>query len=145
MLSPADLALVERDPDLPGLALLLDEQALAGWLGAPVRLRYLRYKPGTGCVLALDVDGERSFVAAFAPGAADKLAKTAAKAPPGALLAADTGRLVIAARPAADRDLPAVAWLQARTAQRTLLRRLLPGADIEGATLRLLSYKPQRR
>ncbi|MFN3276850.1 MAG: phosphotransferase [Paracoccus hibiscisoli] len=50
MLQPADRAIVARDPALPGLALLLDPQAVAALLGAPVNPVHLRYKPGTSCM-----------------------------------------------------------------------------------------------
>jgi aminoglycoside phosphotransferase (APT) family kinase protein len=55
---PADEALLQRDPGLSGLRVLLDDGALTAWLlasgvdlAAPVGRRYLRYKPGTSAVL----------------------------------------------------------------------------------------------
>lgn len=61
MLSPADRAVVARDPALPGLATLLDPGAAAGLVarvlpdapcGAP-SVDYTRYKPGVSCLTAL--------------------------------------------------------------------------------------------
>jgi len=143
VLSPADAALVAQDRQVPGLALLLDADALGAWLGVPVRRRYVRYKPGTGCVLGLDVAGRRAFVTAHAPEAAGKLSKAVERAPRATLLAVDRSRLVLAARPPADRDLPGLGQLS-RDPDR-LLRRVLPERDVTGSDLRALSYKPQRR
>ena len=52
-----------QEPDMPGLSLLLDEQALLDvvQLQLPaadisrIRIDYLRYKPGTGCLAGLRV------------------------------------------------------------------------------------------
>lgn len=140
---PADEALLARDPGLPGLALLLDSAALAAWLGAPVRRRYVRYKPGTSCVLGLELDARRCFAVAYADGSAGTLAKSAAAAPAGSLLAVEGELGVLVARPAADRDLPALARLAAdprRALAKTLRRR-----DLTGAEVRVLAHKPQRR
>ncbi|GIG35216.1 hypothetical protein [Cellulomonas pakistanensis] len=143
MLSPGDATLVARDRDLPGLAVLLDDDALAERLGSPVRRRYLRYKPGVACALALDVDGHRAFALTVAADAAPKLDKTVRKAPPGSLLAVDPAARVVVARPPADRDLPALARI-ARDLPGAL-GGLLPGVDLAGATLAPLTHKPQRR
>lgn len=143
MLSPADAALVARDPAVPGLSLLLDEDRLAQRLGAPVRRRYLRYKRGTACVLGLDVDGDRAFAVAYAPRSAAKLDKTVAAAPAGTLLAVDHALGVLVARPAADRDLTGLTCLAADP--RRALAGVLPAADLRGARLTALSHKPQRR
>ena len=69
-------ALLGQEPDMPGLSLLLDEQALLDvvQLQLPaadisrIRIDYLRYKPGTGCLAGLrvfDVLGRSQH--AFAP------------------------------------------------------------------------------
>lgn len=142
-MQPADAALLARDPGLPGLALLLDDDALGARLGAPVRRRYLRYKPGTSCVLGLDVDGRRCFAVAYAEQTAAKLAKSAASAPRGSVLVVDEGLRVLVARPSADRDLPALARL-ARDPSRALARAMR-GHDLTGAQVRVLAHKPQRR
>lgn len=61
MLSRADAVLVAREPDLPGLALVLDTDALASSLVSfgvdsldDLRASYVRLKPGTSCLVAYD-------------------------------------------------------------------------------------------
>ena len=50
MLSPADRDICDRDPDLPGLAALLEAPALEHLAGiGPLTPVYLRYKPQTSC------------------------------------------------------------------------------------------------
>ncbi len=150
---PADADLAARDQALPGLPVLLDDDLLAAWLAsrglAPARRRYLRYKPGTGCLLALDlrVDGGAVPVVLQAASAdsAPKLAKTRAQAPPGSVLAVDEARCLLLTTERADRDLPAIARLAEPHGTAAVLGRLLPGRDLTGAVLRRLRYKPARR
>lgn len=156
MLSRADEALAARDPLLPDLRLLLDADACADLigdrLGSPVRLRprYLRYKPGTSCVLAADVvtaAGEQSWlITSYAAQSARKVAKSVERAPEASVLIADPDRGLLIATSAADRDLPGLAALHDRRRQR-LLRRLL-GQDeltVQGLRLRTLRHNPHRR
>lgn len=87
MLSPFDRDLVRRDPALPGLATLLDPEALAAVLGktlgpldaAELRVPYLRYKPGTNGLVTIHLPRQSDFPLGYAkahpPGRADKLAK----------------------------------------------------------------------
>src|SRR4051794_3279027 len=87
MLCPADTDLVRRDSALPGLATLLDPDAFAAALCRAVpglgveggRITYVRYKPGTSCLVGyrLATAGKVVIVAAaaFRSDAADKLAK----------------------------------------------------------------------
>lgn len=133
MLSPADAALVARDPAVPGLALLLDDDALSALLGGRVARRYLRYKPGTSAVCAATLDGRDVAVQVVADDGIGKLDKTAARAPSGSVLLDRRGLLVTT--PAADRDLPGVGRLP------EALHRmgLLP------APVTRLSWKPARR
>jgi aminoglycoside phosphotransferase (APT) family kinase protein len=156
MLLPADEALVLRDPGLPGLGLLLDEERLGTWLGdrhgAPTRwsTRYLRYKPGTSCVIAGDLEtaeGTRPcFASAHTSDALEKLTKTLQRAPAGSVLDTDPSCGLVVASPAADRDLPALARLDDERGSRRLLRGLLADrAGLRGAGLRTLRYKPHRR
>lgn len=57
-LQPSSIAISKRDQSLPGLQLLLDEDALTRQLGAKQVTRTdLRYKPGVSCVAALYVVG----------------------------------------------------------------------------------------
>ncbi len=134
----ADADLAARDPALPGLPVLLDDAALTGWLAAhglgPARRRYLRYKPGTNCLLGLDLAGDsgaRSAVlTTWAPGRSRKLDRARAAAPPGAVLAADEERGLLLTAPCADLRLPAVAALGRDLG---VLAGLLPGVDLTAA------------
>src|SRR5438552_11067274 len=67
MLAPDDLALVQREQALPGLATLLDEERLLATLrdrlpsrraGADlksIRANYVRYKPATSCLVGYEL------------------------------------------------------------------------------------------
>lgn len=156
MLLPADEALVVRDGDLPALDLLLDDEGLGGWLGretgepARWRTRYLRYKRGTSCVVAGDLEtaeGTRpGFASAYASDALEKVTKSLRRARSGSVLGTDPSRGLVAATPAADRDLPGLAVLDDDRGRRRVLRRLLGDrGGVRGAQVRTLSYKPQRR
>ncbi len=46
--------LAGRDRELKGLALLLDPTALGALVGAPARIRHVRYKPGTSLLASFD-------------------------------------------------------------------------------------------
>ncbi|WP_053203458.1 hypothetical protein [Jiangella muralis] len=133
MLADADRLLAARDPDVPGLAVLLDPDALTAWLRSrwaardrpppdAVAVRYLRYKPGTALVAAVELTWpgatRAGFVKAVAPSAAPKLAKLR-----GAIV--DDVLLLAYGDAAHDRRLPALATL--------------------GTGLRTLRYKPERR
>src|SRR5262245_43810435 len=152
MLAPDDAALARRDPALPGLATLLNPAAFAAalrrFLPAPAesaRITYVRYKPGTSCLVGyrLEAAGEAVGRAATAcrPGAADKLAK-AARA--GRLVLADLA-VVVAFFPEDD-GLPALPRLADPRLRRRLLRKVLPDRpDLWGGDVELLRYKPERR
>ena len=75
MLSAADHAVVARDRDVPGLALVLDPDAVlalltAGADGAAVildaRATYVRYKPATSCVVSYELSTATGPVFAYA-------------------------------------------------------------------------------
>jgi aminoglycoside phosphotransferase len=150
----ADRALVRREPRLPGLAVLLDDAAftelLATWLpGAGIRrarATYVRYKPGTSCLVSYRVEtttGERIVHArAERDDAAGRLRRLAALADGPTSLG--PGALVIPQRALAvmpfptDRRLPAL-----RTLADPVARRRLFGAS--AAALTVLAYKPERR
>jgi len=165
MLSPPEADLVRRDGVLPGLATVLDPEALLAALApvfptADVRaasIRYVRYKPHTNCLVAyrLDVDGTESqtvdvHAKVHRLDAPEKLGKARQHAHvPGRL---GLGRIVLE-----DRGL--VVWvfpddLRLRTVRRLadgnararLLRRLFPDRpELWAGTLRTLRYKPERR
>jgi len=62
---PLEHRLITQDPDLPGLALLHDDDALSAALRTHdpgihrARVHYLRYKPHTHCLAALHLGGRR--------------------------------------------------------------------------------------
>ena len=58
MLQPADRGIVARDPALPGLALVLDAEAVSALLGKEAEPVHLRYKPGVSCMATFRVDGD---------------------------------------------------------------------------------------
>src|SRR4051794_14026842 len=74
MLSTPDADLARREPALPGLATLLDPDAFAEALrgAAPAlrpraaRVTYVRYKPGTSCLVGYRVESDGSAFLAFA-------------------------------------------------------------------------------
>ena len=152
MLPPAEQSLVDRDPDLPGLRLVLDAERLTHWLtsllGRPVtaRRRHLRYKVGKSCVLHVDAGGEPLLIAATAPSEAAKHAKTLERSG-GSIIGTAPSLQVLVGSPAADRDLPGVALLTDADRRPLLLHRLLrtgPQVDVD-AEPTLLRYKPHRR
>ncbi len=149
MLSPSEAAVVARDRALPGLAALLDDRPLAELTGMRVRRRYLRYKPGTSCVLggsvALAGEDVDAFVLAHDARSAEKIGKTVDAAPPGTVLFTNPELGLLMALAPADRDLPFLAALADARRLRRTLRRLLPSVGWRGVQLRTLSYKPQRR
>ncbi|WP_277050579.1 hypothetical protein [Ruania albidiflava] len=152
MLPPAEQSLVDRDPDLPGLALLLDRDRLTRWLGSllgrpvTVRLHHLRYKPGTSCVLHVQAGDQALLVAATARSEAAKHAKTLERSA-GSIIGTDPGRQVLVGTPAADRDLPGVALLTDPAQRDRLLGRLLRHGPVVDPAVEpvLLRYKPHRR
>ena len=133
---------VLSDEAVPGAAAITDEVALAARLEQVgerlLRVGYLRYKPGTSLVAALGLASGPAFAYAVAPGSRPKLAKTIQQAPAGSVLIDEPGTALLIARPAADRDLPALAGLE-----RFLARMGLAPEAIRSRTD--LAYKPQRR
>ena len=133
---PEDRALAVRDSELPGLALLLDDDAVAAALSEQlpavgvraVRSTYIRYKPGTNCLVAFEIDtadGPRlAYGRAEHQDDEPKLRKAHTKARSGSVLVDD----------------PPVALLLFPSDRR--LRRL-PAIMKRPATV--LAYKPERR
>ncbi|HEY8339405.1 MAG TPA: hypothetical protein VIK95_06025 [Egibacteraceae bacterium] len=159
MLAPADAALVRRDRAVPGLATLLDPRAVTAWLRAAlpgsdigtVRPRYLRYKPGTSCLVAYDlsVDGRETGGYGKAHRAGDDA--KAAKALQWARTPSVAGRGAVVDRSLAlafvfapnDRNVPALGRLEPGS---RLRRRLLAARpDLWDALVVRLVHKPERR
>src|SRR5262245_44651897 len=79
MLSPHDAEIVNRDHDIPGLHILLDDEALALFVaeflslaeGVRAECDYLRYKPGQNCLARFQVLGsahpQRFYAIAYRP------------------------------------------------------------------------------
>lgn len=161
MLSTSDAGVVRRDPHLPGLSTLLDgemmTQRLRRLIPATSDLQasptYVRYKPGTSCLVAYEVrqDGrtEDFYAKAYTVGSL-KLLKGAAGAE-----AASGSRCTthiwedIAARlsgPASDRQLKGLARLCDPQRRHKLLRTILPEQpEFWDARIRRIRYKPERR
>jgi ABC-type multidrug transport system fused ATPase/permease subunit len=164
--SPRSRRRVPRDAALPQLPQLLDPDDMTpvlqrslgrDALPVDVRLRYLRYKPGTSLLVQYDVrvDGEwREAVAMIAARA--NLARRATK-PENLALARKVDTRSPAATPLAyARELDAmIQWLPldlwlpalAESAERLAQRLAAGGAEIlrEAGRTRLLGYKPRRR
>jgi len=162
MLSHPDRVLVERDAALPGLATVLDPEALviAVQRACPqiqidaAYSTYVRYKPGTNCLVAYEftVGGQRvaAYAKAHGSAAAIKLAK--ARQTPGVPGPLGKGKIVlqpeqivlaVAPNDAKLRGLPRVYDAVQR---RNLLRKALPNQPhVWNATLHRLRYKPERR
>jgi len=157
MLWHADAEVVSRDPALPGLATILDAEALGcafaretGKSIEGVELSYLRYKPGTNCVGAYraSVDGEPTalYAKAHGPDAQVKLEKSLAAA---GIAAARLGLhpegIVVCTFPD-DVKLPVLARLADPAARGSLMERVFDGRPgMETGTLEHLAYKPERR
>lgn len=162
MLSPLDADLVQRDPALPGLAILLDPEAFVGALRRSLpeadleaaHITYVKYKPGTNCLVGyrLTVAGTIVDVYAKAYGVnASKKLQKAHEQPgqPGALgqgrIPLDDCQVVVSAFPndAKVKALPAL--VEAETRFR-LLGELFPDRPtLWVGTVQGLVYKPERR
>ncbi|WP_380168769.1 hypothetical protein [Jannaschia sp. R86511] len=162
--------LVRQEPGVPGLRLLLDDDALAAWLterlgpaAGAARRTYLRWKPGAGGVARVRLagpvtsdegrtGGDDLFLAVWHRDSAAKLDKTLLRGG-GSLVVVDHDALAVLGRPAADRDLPALARLQTHGSR--WLRRLDAADDRARQRLNrvagghdpavTLAWKPQRR
>lgn len=154
MLDAADAALASQDPGVPGLALVLDTEALAGRLAEAlaeppirsVRPTYVRYKAGTSCLvgyrLETDAGPREGYAKALSRGDGGKLAKQVAKMD-GVVL---EDVLVAASVFPNDRSLPVLRRLGDPVARSRLLRRVAGGRpDLWEGTVTRLGYKPERR
>jgi aminoglycoside phosphotransferase (APT) family kinase protein len=159
MLSPPDADLVAREPELPGMSLLLDASALAERLrdlapelasATPIPV-YARYKPGTSCLVAYRVAPGAPptlYAVARRPSDVEKLRKAqrgrrGGGAPePCTLL--DEAIEVRGARD--DAELPALArFLDAAGRRQTFEERFAHLPDLAPGGLVPLAYKPERR
>lgn len=160
MLDSADFALLERDPQLVGLPLLLNPDHLGSWLSdrtgiacsvAPGRIRY---KPATSCVMSFDLqqetDGDTGYsgaciAKAYTAETAVKIEKSIARAPEGTLIAFDSLARVLVTTFGGDRRLPALRRLSDSRTRDLLLRQLLPDRHMPPTPFRTVRYNPERR
>jgi ABC-type transport system involved in Fe-S cluster assembly fused permease/ATPase subunit/aminoglycoside phosphotransferase (APT) family kinase protein len=157
-LSPAEEALVRRESDLPGLAVVLDPERMRSRLASllpeagvsAVRAVYLRYKPRTSCLVSYRVatpGGELDVHAtARARFDAEKLEKARARArsdPDSRLLVLEDCAVVVSVFPE-DARLPGLRCLDAPETRQRLRRKLL-GGDVPPGAVTRLRYKPERR
>lgn len=164
MLPRADADIASRDPALPGLATLLDADALLAALrgarpGASfdgVDITYVRYRPGTTCLVGcqLDIAGSRAaaYAVTYSPSAQRRLragegapiAGRAGLLGPGRFVLADCAT-VVSMFPN-DRKVSALPALGRPEGCTTLLEELLPTAEsLRAGTLEPLVYNPERR
>jgi ABC-type multidrug transport system fused ATPase/permease subunit len=161
------LTLTPNDAALPGLSTLLDPDAMAPRLGAAlggkseledVRLRYLRYKPGTNIVVHYDVglEGGRRHDAIAMIASGSYLSRRAVKPENKALASLVRGRVPAHESLSYDEEIGAlVQWfpldlsLPALAEPRSVIRSELEtaGARVGDAwpTATVLAYKPRRR
>ncbi len=164
MPSRDDAAVAARDPALPGLRLLLDPDRLAGRLAAllpdagisSATPTYMRYKPGTSCVLgfrlrlATGAEVDCYAKAHAAPHYAIVRSRSELLRRPTALgqsrILLDDALLAVRPFPN-DRELPVLRRLADEERRPKLLRALLNSSRrlAESAVLEPLRYKPERR
>ncbi len=158
MLHPDDEQLVLREPSIPGLATLLDDNLACELFRTSfpelgirhADCNYLRYKPGTNCIASYvlqTLQGPRLVhVTAHSRNAHDKLSK-ALQDPRCASLrvVVPETALVVSLFPCDD-ALPALRRLASPESQHELLKHLAPQSEsLHSATLSALRYKPKRR
>ncbi len=162
MLAPSDALLIERDPSVPALKLLLDDEALRAVLAdhlpqmelVGTHTEYLRYKPGVSCLARIRLQTATHVSSAYAVAyhrhAHDKLLKAAmvcdsASTTP---IRIHDHSIVVFPFPL-DRRLPALRRFVNPSSLDELLRRaapqLLEKAGSENVQFTTLRYKPERR
>lgn len=107
--------LAGRDRELRGLALLLDPTALGALVGAPARIRHVRYKPGTSLLASFDTTHGSFWAGVWQDGDKAESARrrsSAVSALPGiahsAVGPARSDRVLVAALTRAERAEPAL-------------------------------------
>lgn len=162
MLPPAESDLARRDPALPGLATLLDPDALVVALRravpgvelGPAQIRYIKYNRGTNCLVSyqLAVAGGTVDIhaKAFSPEVPEKLSKARKK--PGIPGPLGRGRLVLEDEAITvsvfpnDRKVTSLHRFADGPCQSELLRELLPERpELWDGRIEKLIYKPERR
>jgi streptomycin 6-kinase len=152
MISEPDRQLVARDPSLPGLQLLLDEDRLLeyvrnAWPDQPLdslKCSYLRYKPGVNCLAG--------YVARTPAGGSLAFHAKARTAQHHAQLRPDDASrslgeaCIVLRRFPDDRELRGLPRLMLPERRSRLLRKILPDEPaLWSARPDMLRYKPERR
>lgn len=162
MLAPPDANLIRRDPALPGLALLLDSEALAARLrrfaGAAEletpQLTYIKYKPQTNCLVGYRACLRGTpllfYAVAYTPAARNKLEKACRQ--PGVPGPLGPGRLVLEENAIVvsffpnDRKLLSLPLLADRVVRKTSGSEFFRDCpDLWEGPLESLVYRPERR
>jgi thiamine kinase-like enzyme len=162
VLSPADLHLIRREPDLPGLCYLLCADTFADKLKAKVpnidvsqiRKTYIRYKPATNCLVSyeLEIAGTRTsiYAKAVTQDSIDKLKKYQARADvPGAFglgrIVLLPEKIIVSAFPNDNRLRQLPTLIDPTLRQKRLQKNLPDHSELWSASLHSLRYKPERR
>ena len=161
MLSAPDAELVQRDPALPGLGILLDAERFADavgpcFAGAAVQsaaIEYVKYRPGRYCRVGYELQIGASAVRAHAVGRPRDLSPIAATGSHSSkAYAAGESRFVLPEMALeislfpADERLSGLAQLGDAQGREDLLRDILPGRpDLWAANFELVRYRPGRR
>ncbi|MEZ4634387.1 MAG: aminoglycoside phosphotransferase family protein [Caldilineaceae bacterium] len=151
MLTPEDRLLIDNDVALPGLAALLDGDTLAAalnherprWGVRHVEVTYLRYKPGTNCLVACRIHTENGVELAYAK--ALHHLDNVHRVDSDHLIALPDLKIKLHRFPH-DARLPALQKLCTPAERADLLRRLVPNQpELWQGTITPLHYKPERR
>jgi aminoglycoside phosphotransferase (APT) family kinase protein len=162
MLQPGDAALVERDSGIPALATLLDPEALCALVQSEAPGHninrttpcYVRYKPGTSCIIGFTVESEgrayHAYARAWRSDARDKLNNAAKRESvqsalgPGFIILPDLFTSLHFLPN--DHELTALPLLLDTGERDLMLRLALPTRrDVLGKPVDILRYKPERR
>lgn len=162
MISREDLALVERDSAIPGLACLLDPEQMTNLLRSidglqsvsDLNIAYLRYKPGRNCLARFEcrVGGQTitAYAKAHRQGSEAKLEKAAERnahrqeAFPGHVQFSELFTEVNFFPN--DNGLPSIGRILILAERDRLLNRIFKDRpDWQGSEFDVLNYKPERR
>lgn len=139
----ANKRLCEREPDLPGLPLLLDPDRLGRQLGlGPLSLEYLRLKSGNSCTASYRAGNEWLVAKAVTPSRLDELGNSGRAQNK---LIIWHGIAVKISPPTADRRMPGLSKALDERNSRVFLEEMREKADIYCNSLQILKLKPQRR
>lgn len=140
---PANKRLCEREPDLPGLSLLLDPAELGSKLGlGPLSIEYLRLKPGTSCTASYRAGDHWLVAKAVTPSRLDELGNSGRTQNK---LVIWHGIAVKISPPTADRRMPGLSKALDERSSRQFLNEMRELTRIRFDRLTTLKFKPQKR